>query len=49
MERPYKKAWSVEEAIVEIKKGSGKHFEPQLVNKFENILPDICNIKKQWC
>ncbi len=48
MDRPYKKAWSVEEAIAEIKKGSGKHFEPQLVNKFENILPDICNIKKQW-
>jgi len=48
MERPYKKAWSVEEAIVEIKKGSGKHFEPRLVNKFEDILPDIYAIKKQW-
>ncbi|MEI6709080.1 MAG: HD domain-containing phosphohydrolase [Methylococcales bacterium] len=48
MERPYKKAWSVEEAIAEIKKSSGKHFEPRLVNKFESILPDICNIKKQW-
>jgi len=48
MERSYKKAWSVEESIAEIKRGSGKHFDPRLVNKFEKILPDICKIKKQW-
>ncbi|MCX7067438.1 MAG: response regulator [Methylococcales bacterium] len=48
MNRPYKKAWSVEEAVTEIKKGSGKHFEPRLVNKFESILSDICNIKEHW-
>ncbi|MFI3221050.1 MAG: HD domain-containing phosphohydrolase [Methylococcales bacterium] len=48
MKRPYKNAWSIEEAIAEIKKGSGKHFEPRLVNKFESILPDICNINEHW-
>lgn len=48
MERAYKKAWSVEDSIAEIKKGSGTHFEPRLVEMFEKILPDILCIKKQW-
>lgn len=48
MQRPYKKAWSVEEAMAEIKKGSGSHFDPHLVNKFEKILPVICDIKEEW-
>lgn len=30
-ERPYKQAWSKEEAIAEIKKQSGKHFDPDIV------------------
>jgi putative two-component system response regulator len=48
MERAYKKAWSVEESMEEIKKNSGSHFEPQLVEVFERILSDILAIKKQW-
>lgn len=48
MERAYKKAWSVEDSVTEIKKGSGTHFEPRLVDMFEKILPDILRIKKQW-
>ncbi|MGB4499523.1 MAG: HD domain-containing phosphohydrolase [Methylococcaceae bacterium] len=48
MERSYKKAWSIEDSIAEIKKGAGSHFDPQLVDKFEKILSDIVNIKKQW-
>ncbi len=48
MDRAYKKAWTVEDSIAEIKKGSGHHFEPRLVDKFEKILPDILEIKKQW-
>lgn len=27
-ERPYKKAWTREEAVAEIRQGSGQHFDP---------------------
>ncbi len=30
-ERPYKKAWSVAETLAEIERGSGRHFDPQVV------------------
>lgn len=33
-ERPYKPAWSLEEAIKEIKYQSGKHFDPDVVEVF---------------
>lgn len=33
-ERPYKKAWSPEEAIAEVKKQSGIHFDPRIVEAF---------------
>ncbi|WP_373071763.1 HD domain-containing phosphohydrolase [Sulfurimonas sp.] len=37
-DRPYKKAWSFEEAVESIKNNSGKHFDPELVDIFlENI------------
>jgi putative two-component system response regulator len=32
--RPYKRAWSVEEALEEIKKESGQHFDPEIVEHF---------------
>jgi putative two-component system response regulator len=37
-ERPYKSAWSVEEAIAEIKNQSGKHFDPRVVSAFLEIV-----------
>ncbi|MBF0434752.1 MAG: DUF3369 domain-containing protein [Magnetococcales bacterium] len=33
-DRPYKKAWSVMEALEEIKRGAGTHFDPQVVEAF---------------
>ena len=33
-ERPYKRAWSVEAALEEIERGSGSHFDPQVVRAF---------------
>ncbi len=48
MERPYKKAWSVENAIKEIKKISGTHLDPQLVDHFIQILPEILKIKESF-
>jgi putative two-component system response regulator len=33
-ERPYKKAWSVDEAVSEITNQRGRHFDPQVVDAF---------------
>jgi len=37
-ERPYKKAWAKEKAIDHIKKNSGSHFDPHIVNTFLDIV-----------
>lgn len=47
-ERPYKKAWPVEEATDFLKEQSGKHFEPRLVELFLEILPNILAIRDQY-
>jgi len=47
-ERPYKKAWPVEEAVAEIKQSSGQHFDPELVHAFEKTLPDILDVRVQY-
>ncbi len=46
--RPYKPAWSPEEAIKEIKAGSGTHFDPQLVDIFISKLPEILDIMERF-
>ena len=48
MKRPYKEAWPVEEAVEEITKLSGQHFDPNLVNVFLSILPEIIAIRNKW-
>jgi putative two-component system response regulator len=45
-ERPYKKAWNLEEAILEIENQSGKHFDPKLIPAFRQALPEIVKIKE---
>ncbi len=47
-ERPYKKAWSVEDAVAEIRKLSGSHFQPMLVEAFMDVLPDVSQIREQY-
>ena len=44
-ERPYKKAWSVDDALNLITKEAGEHFDPELVKKFLEITPDILKLK----
>jgi len=39
--RPYKKAFSYSESILSIKKGTGSHFDPELVELFEKISEDL--------
>jgi putative two-component system response regulator len=37
-ERPYKRPWPVSDALAEIERLSGSHFEPRLVEKFLEIV-----------
>jgi len=46
--RPYKKAWDVEQAFNKIKEGSGSHFDPQMVEKFIEIKASILEIKEKY-
>lgn len=48
MRRPYKEPWSKEKVIDYIQQGSGKHFEPRLVDVFLDILPSILDIQDEW-
>ena len=46
--RPYKKAWTVEDAVTELEQNSGKHFDPVLIERFIMILPEILKIKEAY-
>lgn len=47
-ERPYKKAWSIEQATDLLKEQSGQHFDPELVEAFFRSLPDILDVRERW-
>ncbi len=46
-ERPYKKAWPVEEAVAEIERCRGTQFDPLLVDHFKKLVPRFMEIKQQ--
>jgi putative two-component system response regulator len=46
--RPYKRAWSIEEARVYMAENAGKHFDPNLVRLFDEVFPDILSIKEKY-
>ncbi|MDR5900360.1 response regulator [Halomonas vilamensis] len=46
--RPYKRAWSVDEALTLIKENRGKHFDPTVVEAFFNVLPDILEVREHY-
>jgi putative two-component system response regulator len=48
MRRPYKEAWSVDEAFALIQDGAGSHFDPNLAINFIKIKPQILEIKARW-
>jgi len=47
-DRPYKKAWDISKAVDEMIKSKGTHFQPRLIDRFVEILPDMEKIKKQY-
>ena len=40
-ERPYKRSWSVDEAITEVVAQRGRHFDPALVDAFAAMAPEL--------
>ena len=46
--RCYKKAWSVKDAIAEVRRNRGKHFDPVLVDVFDSVLPELLKTKAKF-
>jgi putative two-component system response regulator len=46
--RPYKKAWTYEEAVEFMRKQSGTKFDPELLETFLGISDEIMQIRDQW-
>jgi putative two-component system response regulator len=47
-ERPYKKAWSLEQAVDFLNAGSGSHFDPQCVNAFLEGFDEALEIRERY-
>ncbi|MCS7243310.1 MAG: HD domain-containing protein [Candidatus Calescibacterium sp.] len=43
--RPYKEPWTVENAMMQIKKEANQHFDPEIVNAFVKCIKKIIEIK----
>ncbi|MCE1240132.1 MAG: response regulator [Azonexaceae bacterium] len=46
--RPYKRPWTVEDAVALIRQEAGSHFDPQLAGRFIEQLPELLKIKTRW-
>jgi putative two-component system response regulator len=46
--RPYKKPWPVEDAVKLIQREAGTSFDPDLVQKFVAILPQVLAVREQY-
>jgi putative two-component system response regulator len=47
-DRPYKKAWSVADALAEMERMAGTHFDPQLMKCFLDVMPEVHDIMAQY-
>lgn len=47
-ERPYKKAWPIEEAVELLESEAGIHFDPDLVPLFVELLPEVISVKELY-
>ena len=45
--RPYKEPWPIEKAVDLIKEERGKHFDPQVVDAFMDVLDEIVTIRNE--
>jgi putative two-component system response regulator len=47
-DRPYKRAWSIEDALELIRRETGYHFDPKLSEIFLEVIPDILQIRDKY-
>jgi putative two-component system response regulator len=47
-ERPYKRAWPVEEAMSYMREQGGKHFDPKCVEAFFEDMPEVLRIRQAF-
>ncbi|MCA9651510.1 MAG: response regulator [Myxococcales bacterium] len=47
-ERPYKKAWPIEDAVALLERGREAHFDPELVDLFLDSMDEVLEIKDQF-
>ena len=48
MRRSYKPAWPLDQVMATLEQGSGNHFDPRLIALFQQILPRILKIQREW-
>lgn len=46
--RPYKEAWTASQALDYIQTQAGRHFDPELVEHFAALVPELLLIQKRW-
>ena len=46
--RPYKLAWTLERTLAEMKLGSGRHFDPRLLEVFMAAIPEVMKIRATY-
>jgi putative two-component system response regulator len=48
MRRPYKDAWSVEQIVDYIHADAESHFDPEIMEAFKRIMPELLDIRTHW-
>lgn len=46
--RPYKPAWSLPDTIDTLKRGKGNHFDPVLIDKFLDVMPELQAVRREF-
>ncbi len=47
-DRPYKSAWPLEKTLALLKDEAGRHFDPDYIEAFLSILPELLEIQSEW-
>jgi len=46
--RPYKRPWSIEEAVSYMREQAGRHFDPRLLDTFLQALPEVVDVMTRF-
>lgn len=46
--RPYKAPWTVEQALAELDRRAGSHFDPALVEKFHGVIDQVLEVQARY-